>query len=165
VKGTEDEAVGRRVHRKHRHGDRWEHGLQYASGNFTLCPLFLRTSVTVNTHAAVKLKGRLVLIMAMVRATGLGGASLDRPETRPAPSPSEVKLWDNDIEILRVLLPPVISRYSGVFMSHAYAPALNMKKTVDRAKNMKAERASAALSSMAVNPAGEAFTDATALSN
>ena len=88
------------------------------SGNFILHPLFLRTSVTANTHAAVKLKGRLVLIMAMVRATGLGGASLDRPETRPAPSASEVRLWDNDIETLRVLLSPIISRYSGVFVSH-----------------------------------------------
>ena len=40
-----------------------------------------------------------------------------------------------------------------------------MKKIVDRAKNTKAERASAALSSIIVKPAGEAFTDASALSN
>ena len=40
-----------------------------------------------------------------------------------------------------------------------------MKKTVDKAKNVKAERASAALSSMIVTPEGEVFTDASALNN
>lgn len=75
--------------------------------------------VTANTQATVKLKGRLVLIIAMTRATGLDVTSLDCPETKPVPSSSAVKLGDIDMETLRVLRLPSISRYSGVFMSHA----------------------------------------------
>jgi len=62
--------------------------------------------VTANTQATVKLKGRLVLVIAMARATGLDAGSLDCPETKPAPSSSAVKLWDINMETLRVLRSP-----------------------------------------------------------
>ena len=80
--------------------------------------IFPRTRVTINTHMTVKLKGKFVLIIAKVRATGVGVASLDRPETKPVPSSSEVKLWDIETEVPPVMCPSFIFRYSGVLVSH-----------------------------------------------
>ena len=51
--------------------------------------------VAANTQATVKSKGRLVLTIATIRATGLDTASLDCPEIKPAPSASAVKSLRN----------------------------------------------------------------------
>jgi hypothetical protein len=46
----------------------------------------------INTHAMAKLKGRLVLIIAIVRATEVGVASPGLAEIKVALSSSAVKL-------------------------------------------------------------------------